>query len=106
MIIMCECLPIWGVAIVLYHVHKVEGRLLFLHIPLNIGAVWHTIAFKVQHFIIFGQKITVVPICSTVLSSNLITTIVAERWFLQHVRVCYNCCCSVCVHSTTEVKGL
>ena len=39
MIIMCECLPIWGVAIVLYHVHTVEGRLLFLHNPLKIGAV-------------------------------------------------------------------
>ena len=82
MIIMCECLPIWGVAIVLYHAHKVEGRLLFLHIPLKIGAVWHTIAFKVSVFHYFWlKKITVVPICSTVLSSNLITTIVAEVGF-------------------------
>ena len=56
MISMCECLPIWGVAIVLYHVHTVEGRLLFLHIPLKIGAVWHTIAFKVSafHYFCYG----------------------------------------------------
>ena len=56
MIIMCECLPIWGVAIVLYHVHTVEGRLLFLNIPLKIGAVWHTIAFKVSAFHYFWPK--------------------------------------------------
>ena len=61
---------------------------------------------KSQHFNFFGQKLTDVPIWSTILSSNLITIIVAERWFLQHVRVCNHCWCSVCVHSTFEVKGL
>ena len=46
------------------------------------GAVWHTIAFKVSAFHFFGQKLTDVPIWFTFLSSNLITIIVAERWFL------------------------
>ena len=69
-------------------------------------AVWLTIAFKVSAFHFFCQKLTDVPIWSTILSSNLITIIVAERWFLQHVRVCNHCWCSVCVHSTFEVKGL
>ena len=61
---------------------------------------------KFQHFTFFGQKLTDVPICSTRLSSNFITIIIAERWFLYHVRVCNHCWCSVCVHSTTEVKDL
>ena len=42
------------------------------------GAVWHTIAFKVSAFQFFGQKLTDVPIWLTILSSILITIIVAE----------------------------
>ena len=70
------------------------------------GAVWHTIIFKVSAFHFFGQKLADVTIYSTHLSSNFITIIVTERWFLKHVRVSNHCWCSVCVHSTTEVKGL
>ena len=36
---------------------------------------------KFQHFPFFGQKLTDVPIWSTILSYNLITIIVAEQWF-------------------------
>ena len=61
---------------------------------------------KFQHFTFFGQKLTDVPIWSTNLKFKLITIIVAGRWFLEHARVCNHCWCSVCVHSTTEVKDL
>ena len=63
---------------------------------------------RLQSFSIslFGQKLTDVTIWSTILSAILITIIVAERWFLYHVHMYNYRRCSVCVHSTTEVKGL
>ena len=59
-----------------------------------------------QHFTLLGPKLTDVTIWSKILSSIQIpiTIIVAERWFLQHVRVYNYCRCSVCC--TTEVKDL
>ena len=53
---------------------------------------------KFQHFTFFGQKLADETICSTHLSSNFITIIVAERWFLKYVRV-YNYCCVVFVYT-------
>ena len=52
-----------------------------MKLPIGIAEIENVI-FKADHFFTFlGQKLTDVPICSTHLSSNFITIIVAERWF-------------------------